>query len=615
MDLATLAKVQELVRQAIDSGKTPEEMRNYLYRVGYSEEEVNQVLPASAAPQLPQRTISPPSAPAAKHFPILPMAVIALIVVLAGTYFLTRGSGPATQPVTPPAAGQPGAGQGATPGGQVPAQPAGQPAGKIQFYTPEYTPWGDVSDVCLSPLQLAEVDTFHNALKKIDGGTIVEDEDGDWQAGTPSVTVDNFDSFGDHVAYVLLKEASDMSWSRYELYYDGTNIYSGEKKVSVELFGDNILHLIYQDPGASNKQAVYNNDIDPMGGQMMTDYDSCFMSTDLIVCLQEGTSELYEYGTPIGKANGNFGLSQYLDNDAHISKHNFQWFDDNNHVQFLLLSGAENPPPNLGLNNMALQVISVDESGVNDLGETSYPFSPQVFGNHVAFLKCGYEEDSHYQQGEAKFSGTNLCHVIYDGKDLGPGEDPSLFGDHIAFTSTYCDHTSCSGPNCCMPVVVYDNKVIDVAKELGLDPKQELSIYNVRIFGSHIAYSFSYGGYSDGLVPHVAYDGRDMGAGHDIVLFGDHIAFYRDGSDDTYASNVIYDGRDMGPASTATLFGDHIAFLAGESDVHLDGNTYPEAQTNILSNMQKCRQYYLENEVPTSDFGQNPNFELKRFDA
>jgi len=538
------------------------------------------------------------------------LIVLALVGAVAGAYFLTR----------------PGPGGGVTPLGQTPVG-AGQPPGSggaphstsgqvFEFYTPVYEPWGGVSDTCMNPLQVVEIDTFLNELKEIDGASIVKEEDSDWQSDKPSVTLEDYDSFGGHVAYVISKEASDMSWTRYELYYDGTKIYDSEAKVSVELFGDNILHFIEQD-SYDETQAVFNNGIDALAGQMMTYDDSCTMSTDSVFCMKDDSSEIYQLGTYLGNANENFQLVRYPDSDIRISKYNFQWVDDDGHVQLMLLGGSKSPPPNLGMNNKALQVIQLDATDVTDLGQTSYEFSPRLFGNHVAYLECDHPEDSYFNQNrQTGFWGANTCHVIYDGKDLGPGEDPWLFGDHIAFTSTY---TYCNGPQleCSKPVVVYDNKIIDAAKELALDPKLGLSISNVRIFGSHIAYNFNYGGYGEGNEQHVAYDGEDLGPGHDFILFGDHIMFYRDAtSDDSpYAYNVVYDGEDLGPGGYVVLFGDHIAFLNGDSNVYSDGKSYTEGDVNILANLAKCRQYYLENEVETSPFGQNPNFELKRFDA
>lgn len=494
-----------------------------------------------------------------------------------------------------------GAAGGGSAGGGSPDAPRGT------YWTPTYAPFGPVSDECLRPLRLVQATPFLKELQDLGGAVIVREETGDWQTGTPSVTIESFDAFGDHVAYVVSKELSPSESTTYELYYDGHMLYQGTEPVTVRVYGDNLLHEIRSQ--GERRLLVYNNAIDPLGGVAPDDQTHCFMSRDNVACLSDGApdQELFVLGTSVGRPQEAFTLSGYADQDMHASPDSLQWYDEQNHVRVMGLGGVDAGPLNLGLNNQALHVIPLDPAGVTDLGESQSPYSVRTFGHHVAFLRCGFMEDSLFSpERPSGFYGVNTCHVIHDGVDLGPGEDPWLFGDHIAFTSTHF----VDGQR--RPVIVYDNRVIDVGAMLGRDPAAGLHISNVVIFGSHLAFHVDPTG-PEQPEQHVIYDGRDLGPGHGAVLFGDHIAYLKHAASPDGRDVLVVDGEELGPTGDVTIFGEHVSIVR-DGDASLDGVVMPEGETNLGRNMASCRQFFLEN-VPTSPFGQNQYFTLERFDA
>jgi hypothetical protein len=153
MDPSTLEKLRSAASQALAQGKTPEEIRQFMLKTGYSEAEIAEIMPgapqqsAYSTPQLPAystpRQFPDPSpqiarAEAAPAYPPQPggrkskkkyavIALIAAIAVAALLLFMMAPPGtPGVKPYTPPASGQP-AGQPAS------GQPTGQP------YTPPGT--------------------------------------------------------------------------------------------------------------------------------------------------------------------------------------------------------------------------------------------------------------------------------------------------------------------------------------------------------------------------------------------------------------------------------------------------------------------------------------------
>ncbi len=498
------------------------------------------------------------------------------------------------------------------PGGDDNASgPGGSPS--VQFYSPAYTPYGAVSEVCLNPLRIVEMTAFLNDLQDLNGASIVQEEAGDYQAGTPGVSIEEFDSFGSHVAYVILKDPADYNApDTYELWYDKTKIYDGQRRVNVRLFGDNILHVILDDSGTGG-QVVFNNSVDALAGYPKTDTDVCYMASKTVACLRgvSGAPALYELGTFLGTPHEHFGFDQYENYDSHISQYNLHWYDDQSHVKVLLLGGMKIDSPAMGLNNTALKVIQIDPSKIIDLGKTDEPDRIQMAGNHVAFTRCGFTEDAMFGgEATARFQGYNQCHVIYDGVDVGPGNDPAMFGDHLAFTTIYNDSRSMRS------MIVYDNKVIDVAKELKRDPATLDTISGLRIFGSHIAYALD-PNFKDILEQRVVYDGKDMGPGNELTLFGDHIVFHRNTAT---GGTLILDGEDVGEGGYEVLFNGHLAFEVSGGNVSLDGKIYAPMNENgiddnVIENMRSCRRYHLENEVPGSEYGKNQFFAIKRFDT
>lgn len=191
---------------------------------------------------------------------------------------------------------------------------------------------------------------------------------------------------------------------------------------------------------------------------------------------------------------------------------------------------------------------------------------------HIAFRRC--EED--------------ICHFIYDGKDMGASNCFSIKGGHFAYINESDE-------------VIYDNEKIgevdedftkrgcalfleqdNIAFMIRVDdgkppsqlflpnqfPGKPQVVYNgknlgdgsaVSMEGNHIAFQTTVDGKD-----HIIYDGEDLGEGYFASLEDNHIAFYKTTDEfyrkDMAIAHVIYDGKDMGEGLFIELEGDHIAF-------------------------------------------------------
>lgn len=94
--------------------------------------------------------------------------------------------------------------------------------------------------------------------------------------------------------------------------------------------------------------------------------------------------------------------------------------------------------------------------------------APQISKNHIIFVRS---------------ADAQKTHIIYDGKDLGEGVNPTISGDNIA--------------------------------------------YNIEVGGKQ----------------HILFNGRDMGEGTEPQLAGNNLAFYLE---EQGAKHVIYNGKDLG---------------------------------------------------------------------
>jgi hypothetical protein len=201
---------------------------------------------------------------------------------------------------------------------------------------------------------------------------------------------------------------------------------------------------------------------------------------------------------------------------------------------------------------------------------------------HIAFRRC--EDD--------------VCHLIYDGKDMGASDCFSIKGDHFAyinesneviyddkeigevdadFTRRGCE-LLLEEDNIAFVIKAHDGKsqVVHNGKNLGDGDA-------IRMEGDHIAYDTIIDGKA-----HIIYDGEDLGEGYFASLEGDHIAFRR--LVDT-VEHVIYDGADMGEGSFINLEGDHVAFQRAGHVIYdgedMGGGRYIELEGDHIAFQRK----------------------------
>jgi len=130
--------------------------------------------------------------------------------------------------------------------------------------------------------------------------------------------------------------------------------------------------------------------------------------------------------------------------------------------------------------------------------------------------------EPYFSDGNYAFENTN-GNIIFDGKNLGSakttgnsGSRVQVSGNHIVFVSGEAEK---------IPHVIYDGK--DLGE--GVNP---------TISGDNIAYNIEVNGKQ-----HILFNGKDLGEGTEPQLAGDNLAFYLE---EQGAKHVIYNGKDLG---------------------------------------------------------------------
>jgi len=389
-------------------------------------------------------------------------------------------------------------------------------------------------------------------------------------------------------------------WNNYEIVYDGSPIYSYTRDglnyiTDFSLYGDSIYVRFnnYDAERGSFEKVFYNGEIFEFSKSMGR--ADCVLSTTGILCV-DNEDNIWYNNKMLGKTGRPVRIHQptnsYHPNSAYnsyprpgsgiyIFNDNVAFLDNNNQLK-LFKKGK--------------QILSV-----------SGPHLYMLFGEHLAYLSSdltSFEMDD----------GTCISQsVIYDGYNLGPGEDFIIFGDSIAFS------TSCNLQTKKMGTwIFWDGKYHDVDQKLGIPYEAHFGqISEIGLFGENLAFVISIYGED-----HLVYNWKNLGKidiyaekyGHrPYLLFGDHIVFVRKVGDE---SHIIYDGVDIGTGYAPFIYADHLSYypsLAKSSesliDLVFDGNTIPgeihrgDDSTSIPDNMMNCYRYYLETEVPTSPYG------------
>jgi len=201
---------------------------------------------------------------------------------------------------------------------------------------------------------------------------------------------------------------------------------------------------------------------------------------------------------------------------------------------------------------------------------------PVVYGSHMAFCKqittdpptyhVIYDDEDrgegctlpgeriHLSEGHIAFViGTkDHPHVIFDGHDMGEGEEIRLIGDHLAYWRPSPSYEW-----------VYDGKTIGVPMP------------GVWMQGDHYAAEINH---------QIIHDGTIVGQGHGPRVYENHLAYFRGASvaDPRGIRHVIYDGQDMGLGRAfIQLAGDHIVFdriVNGRIHLILDGRDIGEGE-------------------------------------
>jgi len=153
---------------------------------------------------------------------------------------------------------------------------------------------------------------------------------------------------------------------------------------------------------------------------------------------------------------------------------------------------------------------------------------------------------------------------------------------HYAYVKTYDvpkDNNFTMSSN--YDALYYDGKEVD----------RSVRIRGVKIFGNHLAYEkeiytnldgnycgdYSYANSCTYPETHVIYDGKDLGEGSNIQLWGDHIGFKRFNYNGPY--DFVYDGKDVGVLGERyslfgdfSLWGDNYAYETASQGSYSDKN-------------------------------------------
>ena len=445
---------------------------------------------------------------------------------------------------------------------------------------------------CLNPLILKLLPSSQggNELVDMSGKVIFKDQSSDGKTCKPGVSIQDFASFGSHVAYALQYAYPEYALlgpyssevcpkrSYTAIIYDGKEIYRetvGGRQPgefyqprsaiisNLQLFGDNIF---YRKNDSVSENYYFNLKIMPSG--------NCALSTNSVLCFDDARNLILN-SNKIGSSRSPF-FNSYLNPGTFLFDKTVAWLDNNQNVKLRLPDGV-----------------------IKDKGLGNYLY---LFGNHLVIErepKIGYSSTDVVNG----FSAINNGHIIYDDKDLGPGDSVFLFGDQIVYTKL---KQSGGGNGGLAPYINVNGVDFDVLKKLNIEKyKGDLRLGGFPIhateldmFDNHLTFSLALPN-SDlnikVLSTHTFYDWKDIGTVSNLIMFGDHLVYIKDG-------HIIYDGKDLGLGSSPSLFEDHIGFKTNDHQYYFDGQIYWEGN-NMDANLGACYRYYLENNVPTSPYG------------
>jgi hypothetical protein len=412
-----------------------------------------------------------------------------------------------------------------------------------------YEKYGTIEDSCVNPVEVVEEKLTRPpaTLKWISGGEIFKGKVYDDCKGCPTV-FQAVSSFGNNVAYCT---SSGLPYTDDDACYYNKTLISNEFFGAQKIFGPNLYQISGQIQGGKRLDThIFNNGLDACGGQKTN--CSCEPNKDGIVCVEHDSNEIFKIvniylnGLPLERKFNKVITSKSSSNVALINESPGK--SDFNVT--LLVADGKLPPMNLGTNPKPLIPIDLGTKiKYIDLGAAFYGVS--LFGNHIVFER---NTEEYLPSDKSGFQGISTSmHIIYDGIDLGPGTDPVIWGDHLVFKSQYCEaytpeDSFDQGNDRCKAVLIYDGQVIDIKKDLGLEKAKYFLISEMALFGNHLAFHVF-----DGNSTKVVYDGKIIGevsgqaAGEDIVLSGDHVAFFN--SD----YHVIYDGKDLGEGTNSSV--------------------------------------------------------------
>ena len=484
----------------------------------------------------------------------------------------------------------------------------------IKKEKPEPGPGRIITGECVQHFLYPDKNNHYNDLL-LDGNTVIDAKESyekyrKIKMADPSKKASHF-SFGKHQCLAAFK--SHTAYVRetmrderlYELFHDGSVVYKGKEKVkALQLFGDHIMYwlgrkkLVYDgttfDAGNVRQSIMSTTSMLSLSkkGELKLNGKTVGMArrgstiTGMKTILSSNKSyERYPYGC-LHRDNGN---RAYCFKDVYLFRDNVAFFDTNDHARLYL-----------GKSGQQL-----------DFGQA---FDMFLFGNHVVVVKMNEYTDKSGSHG--------YLSIEYDGRDMGPGEYPIIFGDHLAF-ATSSNPVTRKGLNFERSAeylfrkenepffpdykrfVFLDGKYYDVAETLKLSPAYDYSITSLRFFDGRLAFHLHIRDVTGGGQKiHMIYDWKDMGeVKEEYFRVNNHEVYIEKSSG---KDHVVYDGKDLGPGSHPVIFGNHIAYETVSSEkgrqLVFDGKEYP-INSSMYANLRACYKYYLENKVPTSPFG------------
>ncbi|MDD4803627.1 MAG: hypothetical protein PHN69_00420 [Candidatus Pacebacteria bacterium] len=408
----------------------------------------------------------------------------------------------------------------------------------------------DFDDGCFKPLEIIEVYNKYDpsqklkVLKYIDGEVVFEERDESIPDSSYLDTsrIESFDSFGDHVAYLILNHKGywpdEQVWC--DFYYDG--------KIITTIDGGS---------------CIYHN------------------------------IELYADG---------YGL-----------------FNDNRN---LILGDSREDL--IKKNNKVVHEVSVDESENYYTSTRLISIKGETFSTDITY---------------------GLDELIYDGINLGPGNQYKIFGDNLFYfrdellvnEDVTIDQYINTLPDIYPPehirnpVIMYNNKPAYYLKDYwGLNKKNGYKITIFDYFNKHFIACYNDLGYLEdpeyiNYSEVCFYDNKkisetsiDWGE-----VFGDNYIYsvggatYYNGKKimSSYAQGISSFGPYIHSADNYSdkyysLFGNHVAVSDLDSyTTYSDGKIYDYDKTNANNLIHKCALYYYNN-LPTSEYGSNKYFDL-----